>query len=315
MIEKGYTMIAILMATYNGEKYLGEQLESLLSQTYQDFIIYISDDHSTDATYKIIQDYQKQYPNKIFFFQNNSQYHGAKYNFMQLMIQCKEEYVMLCDQDDVWKPQKIEITMQKIHQLEEKYGKDTPILVHTDLEVVNESLQTISPSFKELIHVDYSRIQLHQLIVQNILTGCTALYNRALSNLLTVEPPYMIMHDWWLILVASAFGIVDHVDQKTILYRQHSKNVVGAEDVRTFHYMIEKLAHWHDMKQAINETYQQAESLLIVYKDRLALEQVHFLCKYCSIPQKNKLNRWISICRLGTLKHGFARKIANFILI
>ena len=308
-------MIAILMATYNGEDYLEEQLESLLSQTCQDFVIYISDDHSTDSTCKIIENYQKQYPSKIFFFQNNSQHHGAKHNFIQLMIQHKEEYVMLCDQDDVWKPQKIEITMQKMHQLEEKYGKNPPILVHTDLEVVNQSLQTISPSFKEAMNADYSRTQLRQIIIQNTLTGCTALYNRALANLLIAEPPYMIMHDWWLILVASGFGVVDHVDEKTILYRQHGKNAIGAKDVRTLRYMIHKLVDWRDTKQAISETYQQAESLLTVYRDRLAPEQVHFLCEYCSIPQKNKLNRLISICLLGTLKHGFARKIANFILI
>lgn len=308
-------MIAILMATYNGESYLREQLESLLFQTYQDFVIYISDDLSTDSTYNILQNYQKKYPTKIVVFQNNSGHHGAKHNFMQLMIHHKADYVMLCDQDDVWKPEKIEITLRKMHELEGKYGKETPILVHTDLEVVNQSLQTISPSLKKAMNVDYSRTQLRQIIIQNTLTGCTALYNRALSDLIAVEPPYMIMHDWWLILVASAFGVVGHVDEKTILYRQHGKNEIGAKDVRTLRYKIQKLLHWREMKQAISETYQQAESLLSVYKDRLTPEQAHFLREYCSIPSKNKLNRWVSICRLKVLKHGVMRKIANFIFI
>lgn len=308
-------MIAILMATYNGESYLREQLESLLSQTYQNFVIYISDDLSTDSTYNILQNYKKKYPTKIVVFQNNSGHHGAKHNFMQLMIHHKADYVMLCDQDDVWKPEKIEITLRKMHELEGKYGKETPILVHTDLEVVNQSLQTISPSLKKAMNVDYSRTQLRQIIIQNTLTGCTALYNRALSDLIAVEPPYMIMHDWWLILVASAFGIVGHVDEKTILYRQHRENVIGAKDVRTFRYKMRKLLNWRSIERALDETYRQAESLIIIYGDRLTAEQMNLLRAYCSIPTKNKLCRCITIYRLKMLKHGIARKIAHLIFI
>ena len=308
-------MVTILMATYNGERYLREQIESLLSQTYQDFVIYISDDHSTDSTFEIAKEYQEKYPGKIFSAQNSSGRQGAKHNFMQLMIEHKADYMMLCDQDDVWKPQKIEITLRKMKQLEVKYGKETPILVHTDLEVVDQSLQTISSSFKQAMNADYSRTQLRQLIIQNTLTGCTALYNRALANLLTKEPPYMVMHDWWLILVASAFGIVDHLDERTILYRQHEKNAIGAKDVRTFQYKIQKLMHWRDIKRAIDETYRQAESFLTVYGDRLAIDQVCLLREYCSIPMKNKINRCVAVCRLKMLKHGAARKIAHLMFI
>ena len=165
------------------------------------------------------------------------------------------------------------------------------------------------------MNADYSRTQLHQLITQNTLTGCTALYNRALANLLTAEPPYMVMHDWWLILVASAFGIVDHLDEKTVLYRQHKENVVGAKDVRTFCYKMQKLLHWRDIKRALDETYQQAESLITVYEDQLSADQVDLLKTYCSIPKKNKLSRCVTICQLKMLKHGAARKIAHLMFI
>lgn len=308
-------MVAILMATHNGENYLKEQLDSLFTQTYQDFVLYVSDDSSTDATCNILQSYQEKYPNRIFLCHNDTEHHGAKHNFMQLIMRYKAQYVMLCDQDDVWKPRKIEVTMQKMLQMEKEYGEGTPILVHTDLEVVDQSLQTVSPSFKEAMGADYSRTQLRQIIIQNVLTGCTALYNRALAELLTVEPPYMIMHDWWLVLVASAFGVVGHIDEQTILYRQHGNNVIGAKNVHTTQYIVKKLIHWREMKQAINETYQQAESLLEVYKNQLAPGQIDFLQKYCAVPKKNKLGRLISVCRLGTLKCGFTRKIANFIVV
>lgn len=308
-------MVAILMATYNGETYMKEQLDSLFTQTYQDFKLYVSDDASTDATYSILQSYQKKYPEKVFLYRNNTDHHGAKHNFMGLMLRHKAQYVMLCDQDDVWKPRKIEMTMQKMYQLEEEYGESTPILVHTDLEVVDQSLQTVSTSFKKAMGANYSRTHLRQIVIQNIVTGCTALYNYALAKLLVSDPPYMIMHDWWLVLVASAFGMIDHIDEQTILYRQHGNNVIGAKNVHTIQYIIQKLTHWNGMKQAINETYQQAESFLEVYRNQLTPEQIVFLEKYCAVPGKNKLGRVLSVCKLGTLKCGLTRKIANLMVV
>lgn len=303
------------MATYNGEKYICQQIDSILSQTIQDFILIVQDDHSTDDTFYLLQSYEKLYPQKIIVTQSLVNSGNAKYNFIELMIKYKYDYMMLCDQDDVWKPNKIELTLRKIQEMERTYGAQTPLLVHTDLEVVDENLQTISPSFRQAMNADYNRTALHQLIIQNILTGCTALYNKALAEYLTIIPSYMVMHDWWLILVASAFGYIGHINDTTILYRQHKNNSIGAKDVRTLSYKLNRLFHWSEMKQAIAQTYPQAQSFLEVYNDLLSPHHQVFLQEYCKIPTLNKLERIRTIARLNVLKHGIARKIANFLVI
>lgn len=303
------------MATYNGEKYISQQIDSLLHQTIQDFILIVQDDCSTDSTFQILQTYRQQYPHKIIINQTTGNSGSAKYNFIQLMINHKYDYLMLCDQDDVWKPNKIEVTLQKMREMERIYGTNTPLLVHTDLEVVDENLQTLSASFCQAMNADYSRTALHQLIIQNTLTGCTALYNRALAEYITTPPAYMVMHDWWLILVASIFGHIGHIDDTTIFYRQHQTNTIGAKDVRTLSYKINRLLHFREMKQAIAQTYPQANSLLQVFEAQLPTQHRLFLEEYCRIPTRNKLERIRTIYRLKVLKHGIARKVANFLVI
>jgi len=183
------------------------------------------------------------------------------------------------------------------------------------LRVVDKNLNVIFPSFKESMNANYNRTQLKDQLIQNTLTGCTAMYNRALANLIIKEPLYMIMHDWWLILSASAFGYVGHIDHQTILYRQHGQNQIGAKDVRTLQYKLKKLINYAEIKQAINDTYKQAASFLTCYRDKLTEQQIVLLETYCNIPRMNKFMRWRTICRLGTLKNGLFRKIANFIFI
>lgn len=299
------------MATYNGEKYISEQIESLLSQTVQDFVIYINDDCSTDNTYEIVCEYAKKYPNKINVSKSITNSGNAKYNFIHLMIRHKQEYIMLCDQDDVWKPNKIELTLCKMHQMEVQYGSGVPLLVHTDLEVVNEYLDAISPSFMKAMNANYSHTSLNKIVIQNTLTGCTAMYNGALANLIREEPKYMVMHDWWLILIASAFGKIGHITNTTILYRQHGNNSIGAKNVCTLAYKLNRLRNGKEIKLALVQTYQQAESFVNIFDIQLSKEQLTLLRNYCSIPLQSKLHRIISTFRLKTFKNGLARKIAQ----
>ena len=342
-------MISILLATYNGEKYLTEQLDSLFNQTVPFDTLYIQDDCSTDGTWELLESYQQQRlelsalqqpqqheqsaphygqpitnksqsaqrPWQMNLCKNQENSGSAKYNFYSLMSRVRDEYILLCDQDDVWLPDKIKKTLTKMHELEKQYGADTPLLVHTDLTVVDAQLNVISPSFKTAMNANYHRTRLNELIIQNTLTGCTALYNRALAELIKEQnPEFMVMHDWWLILVASTFGHIDSLDEmQTVLYRQHGTNEIGAADVRTLRYKIHKLRKYREIKEALSNTYIQASSLLAYYYNQLSAEQVAFLTDYCKIPAMNKLNRWRAICRLNVQKNGIARKIANFIFI
>ncbi|MCL2365859.1 MAG: glycosyltransferase family 2 protein [Oscillospiraceae bacterium] len=311
----GDNMISILMASYNGAGYVSAQIDSLLSQTCQNFKLYICDDMSTDDTYKILAEYQDKYPDKIFISQNSKNSGSAKFNFINLMINHKDDYLMLCDQDDVWLPDKIEITLAKMQELETLYGNSLPLLVHTDLKVVNENLETISESFVAAMNANYTKTKLRHQIIQNTLTGCTAMYNRALSDLITTNPPFMVMHDWWLMLVASAFGKIDSINNQTVLYRQHNLNEVGAKDVRTLEYKIRKVLNPQGIKQALNETYLQANSFKETFRSLLSDEQLEFLSCYCAIATRPKILKWISICRLRVFKNSLPRKIAQFLYI
>jgi len=308
-------MLAILLSAYNGEQFIADQIDSLLQQSFQDFHIYVSDDCSTDSTYEIIQDYCARYPEKITATSNASNSGGAKHNAIRLMIEHREEYLMLCDQDDVWLPDKIAITLAKLKEMEARYGADAPLMVHTDLEVVDAQLQTIQPSFWAAMNSNSLKNKLHNLIIQNIITGCTVMYNRALAELIWAEPTFMVMHDWWLGLAATAFGHIEPLDAQTIKYRQHAHNDIGAKDVRTLRYKFNRLLHYGDVKQAVNMTYQQAESFLEMYRERLTAEQIKLLVEYSAIPTHNKVMKWVTICRLGTFKNGVGRKIAQFLFI
>jgi glycosyltransferase involved in cell wall biosynthesis len=303
------------MAAYNGEKYVAQQLESLLRQTRLDFVVHIHDDHSTDKTWEIIKSYESRNPGKIIVFQNPHNSGGAQHNFINMMINVKDEYVMLCDQDDVWMPDKVEKTIKKIRDLETLYGKDTPILVHTDLTVVNENLGVISPSYRRAMKVGYYRIKLRHLIIQNIVTGCSAAYNRSLASLMMAAPDYMVMHDWWLGLIAAAFGRIGYLNEPSLLYRQHAANQMGAHDVRTLGYKLKKLTHGNDVRQIISRTYRQAAAFLRMYWPLLSTEQITLLTAYVQIPQEHKLMRCMWIIRLGVLKHGISRKIAHFLFV
>jgi len=308
-------MISILMATFNGEKFIAEQIDSVLNQSVKEFKLIIRDDASTDNTFTIAKTYAKKHPDKITAIQNKKNSGSSKYNFIGMMTEIKDEYIMLCDQDDVWLPDKIEKTLAKITELEQKHGKDTPLLVHTDLTVVDANLNVVSKSFKKAMNANYKKTKLRNQVIQNTLTGCTAMYNRALAMLLDTTPGYMIMHDWWLILTAAAFGKIKAIDGQTVLYRQHTENEIGAKDVRTVRYKLDRVRHSNDVREAINITYKQAKSFLEIYSDRLSEPQRHLLTLYADIPNHNKIVRIYRIFRLGTHKNGFSRRVAHLMYI
>ena len=132
------------MATYNGEKYLREQLQSLYNQTYTDWTLYIGDDGSSDGTASIVREFSQRYGNIV--FHQNSEGKGAMRNFMDLLAEAEADYYMFCDQDDVWLPHKVETTLRKMRETEAE-NKERPALACSDLRVVDKNLQTIAPSY------------------------------------------------------------------------------------------------------------------------------------------------------------------------
>ena len=307
-------MIAIILASYNGRAYIGEQIDSIFNQTRQDFYLYISDDGSNDGTPELIRSCQAKYPDRIVLHINEKNSGSAKYNFLDAMLKnVADDYFMLCDQDDVWLPDKIERSMQAMEAAEAEYGKETPLLVHTDLRVVDKDLQTMWDSFNEGIGIDPSHCGLEQLVVRNTLTGCTALYNKALAKCLRM-PDFCVMHDGWLAQTAAAFGKIEYLPIPTVLYRQHGDNEIGAKRINSLTYYLNAVLHYQQIKKNLADTYRQAQSLLDVYGNALGKEQARFLLDYAAIPgYPSKLKRCKEIRRLRSLKSGILHRLFQFI--
>lgn len=236
--------IAVLLATYNGEKYLEDQLRSLLEQTVKDICIYIHDDGSTDGTGRLIDRYAKEYPNKIFVL-NGSSTGGAKHNFFYLMRNVDADYLCFCDQDDVWEPNKIEIQLNRLLEVE-KGDKECPCLVWTDMRVVDEKLNLIHVSFSKYANLKPDEKAIHRFWVSGKAAGCSMMINKSLQkwccNIPYEAEEKIIMHDWFLMIIAKMFGKAEYVDQPTVLYRQHTSNVVGAQHYHKRAY-IQKLIY------------------------------------------------------------------------
>ena len=308
-------MISILLASCNGDKYIREQIDSLLKQSVQDFKLFINDDKSTDDTFSIISEYAGSYPDKVFIAQNAVNSGGAKNNFIKMMISHKDDYVMLCDQDDIWKPNKIEKSLAKIKEMEAQYGESKPLLVHTDLTLVDEKLEIIAPSYMKKTKARFERNKLNNLLIHNILTGCSVMYNRALAKLLSAEPDYMIMHDWWIGLVASTFGEIGAVYEPTVLYRQHDSNEFGANRRNPVSHLFHKLFHFREVRETLSNTYRQAGSFSSLYSERLPRGLRELVAAYASIPQKKRTDRLRILFRYGIWKDGFIRRSAQILAV
>src|SRR5262245_2756191 len=171
--------IEILLATYNGARFLDVQIESLLRQRDVSFRILVRDDGSTDETPAIIERYRRSRP-ETFRVLSTSGNIGAAGNFSALLAHSEAPYAALCDQDDVWAPHKLRVLCETLREMEARHGADTPLLVHSDLEVVDESLRVLHSSHWRYIGSDPEHTNLARLLIRNSVTGCASLINRAL---------------------------------------------------------------------------------------------------------------------------------------
>ena len=215
-------MIEILLACYNGEKYIYEQINSILAQSFQDFKILIRDDSSTDDTFKIICDFENKYPDKIKIIRDNVTCKSPGSNFFELLKHAQADYIMFCDRDDFWLPDKIKITFDEMQKLENLHGKNTPILVYGDAELVDQNLKNPMGIFCGKHYTNFNK-----LLMRYCITGCLMMINKILYENLGDYKSEMGLHDRWIGLYASAFGIIKHVPVKLMLYRQHAHNVTS----------------------------------------------------------------------------------------
>jgi len=220
---KNRPLVAILVATFNGEAYLKEQLDSLLIQSYKNIKIYISDDNSCDTTLEIVKLYQIKYPDKIFYSFNINNLGFIK-NFEKLLSVCEEEYIALSDQDDIWHPDKLQKQMRAMHKLEELH-ENLPLLVHSDLEVVDESLKKISSSYFRLrAYKLKAQKDLGHIVGPSGIMGNTILMNQKLKKCVLPFPKELDVHDYWIGLQCELFGRRKTLFEPLVRYRIHQTN-------------------------------------------------------------------------------------------
>lgn len=232
--------LAILLATYNSARYLAELLDSLVNQTYRDFTLYVRDDGSTDSTLQILESYQPKFDNMVILYDSVTS-RRAMGSFFWMLENIDATYYMFCDHDDIWLPQKVELSLAKIREIERD---NRPALVCCDLVVTDSNLNTIGPSLWSYMKLRPELLtKLKYAISCNLFTGCTMIINRAARDISLPISPRAVMHDSWIGLrVLTAGGDVAWIPTPLILYRQHTDNLFGAQRVsRSRSYYLHKL--------------------------------------------------------------------------
>lgn len=314
-------MIAIIMGTYNGEKYIKEQIDSILSQDYKDWKLFIFDDGSKDNTESIVNEYMKNYPDKI-YFQKNKVNFGAAGNFFNgikevtTKLEPEAEYFCFSDQDDVWVEDKLSRSLAKMKQIEE----GEPALVYSDVAITDKNLTITAASYFEAERVDATKVSLNYLLMENKLIGGTVMINKPLVELeLRGEERGLIpykkakMHDWWFGLLAAGFGKIGYIDGFTEYYRQHEHNVVGGSSFIS--YIKARISKMNENRLRIRENITQGEEFFKYFGEYLSDKKLSIAKEFVALKTKGWLGRRISIIKNKYLKSGIIRNIALLIFI
>ncbi|HEY3637835.1 MAG TPA: glycosyltransferase family 2 protein [Rhizomicrobium sp.] len=307
----------ILLAVYNGERYIRPLLDSLLAQSFQGFRLIVSNNRSTDDTGNILREYRNKFSDRLLVLPDPETHISAQENFARVTEAGNADYIMYADGDDVWCGDKIEKTLRAMRDAETRYGNSTPLLVHSDLKVVDENLRCLHPSFWRYQFVDPRRTGLHQLILQNCVTGCTTMLNRPLFELGRPIPPEACVHDHWYALVASAFGQIVAIPESLIEYRQHGRNVTGAKRWGASYVMNHagRLYSKDGARQTIDRNILQARIFLSRFERRLDPAQARVIGNFAGIRGQSALARRWSLVRNRFWKAGLVRNVGLFLVI
>lgn len=225
-VENKYTLqyppVSVAMTTYNGERFLAEQIDSILLQTFQPKEIIICDDHSTDGTIKILEKYQQK--NSIIKFYTNDHQLGVVNNFKKAVsLTSPGHYIALSDQDDIWLPEKIEKSICRLSEIDDGI---TPAIIYSDLIIIDEKNNIFNPSFRnELGHDKYEHC-LNTLLFGTFVGGCTIMMNQKMKDFFPDIPDdQWFIHDNWISLIAFTFGKASSLPYPYIKYRKHQNNV------------------------------------------------------------------------------------------
>ena len=307
--------IAIVLAAFNGDKYIEEQIESLQAQTYPHWELFVSDDLSTDDTLSIVRRLSDNDP-RITVLESDVN-RGVTLNFLNALDRIyrldRFAYFMFCDQDDIWLPNKIELTYQRMKE-EEK--ESDVVLVHTDLIVVDESACTVkSESFQRyagLKHIDGN--VLPRLLAQPFVFGCTAMMNRELVRRMYPIPGDVYAHDSWASLIAAAAGTMAYLNIPTIRYRQHMQNVSGGAAEKSLRRRIRRVTIGLKKQVQITESRIRQCAALLDYLDKNS-DYYRLVEDYCLACRKNAMKAIRTSLKRGVLRQGILANVLYLITL
>lgn len=312
-LKEGDGMITVLLAAWNGEKYLREQMESLLGQTNQEFTILISDDCSSDRTPVIISDYESRFPDRVKSLKNLKPSGSARDNFFRLLKAATDEYLMFCDQDDIWLPDKVEVTLRQMKKMEKIWGRDMPLLVHTDLSVTDQTGKVLYPSMTRYQKIGVYDNRTSHYLVENNITGNTMMINRSLKNLTEQIPDTCVMHDWWLGLVASCFGKIAYIDRPLVRYRQHGSNQVGAKSGTK--QLSERMSSGEKVRENYRSLFEQAKAFFSIYGQSMTPGQRELFEEFLKLCKKSRAGKIKTILKYKLFKSTHVRTLGQMFSI
>ena len=268
--------VQVLLATYNGEKFLREQLNSIINQEYKSWEILIHDDGSVDNTISILNEYKKNYPNKIKLLIDQKIFSSASMNFFHLIEHRSREANLycLCDQDDIWHKNKLKIIIDKYNSEDNQ----KPLLIHSDLSLINARGKLLEKSHNKLINYQKNLIRKNSCLYYNPVPGCAMSINSALADKISYSK-YMVMHDWWILLSAMfENATILYIKFPLVKYRQHSKNVLGFKKINIFILVLRLLfkipSYFKNVKKAYIQSNQFFYQSKLQYFFRLVIYQV-----------------------------------------
>lgn len=312
-------MFHIVLCTYNAQKYLQRQLESIENNSETQWLLHVYDDQSTDNTIELIKEFKKKYSDGKIRININENKKGAWKNFLcgirdvQNLIS-EEDYVMLCDQDDIWNPSKIKDTYMGMQLLENQHGKAVPLLVSSDVTLVDAEENILAESYAKRNKFNVAHKDLSHVVMENHVQGCTIMFNKKLADMITDIPRDATMHDVWLNLIATAFGYTGYVREQTMLYRDYEKSVTG-HNFTYFEDIKSKFSKLDQQRKIVLEPIPMYKELLRIYGCDMPDKVKDIFESYIGFENNSFFKKRYDIIRLGMWKTGLARNLGLLVLI
>ncbi|MCC9759663.1 glycosyltransferase family 2 protein, partial [Streptococcus agalactiae] len=297
--------VNILMATYNGEKFLAQQIESIQKQTFKEWNLLIRDDGSSDKTCDIIRNFTAK-DSRIRFINENEHHNlGVIKSFFTLVNYEVADFYFFSDQDDVWLPEKLSVSLEAAKHK----ASDVPLLVYTDLKVVNQELNILQDSMIRA-QSHHANTTLLPELTENTVTGGTMMINHALAEK-WFTPNDILMHDWFLALLAASLGEIIYLDLPTQLYRQHDNNVLGARTMdKRFKILREGpksifTRYW----KLIHDSQKQASLIVDKYGDIMTVTDLELIKCFIKIDKQPFMTRLRWLWKYGYSKNQFKHQV------